>query len=169
MSKFSCNNVPLYNFAFWFSLEHSVLAEVRRTMGFPGAYDMPCSSKSLAVERTPTPSSRSALTFVKGKGSSRKGAKKKTASFFQKPYVAFCYMGRSAPRQFTRIEGNIVASGVLPPISTQASEEEVREILCNQLRASKSSGVDLSECLPSDFEFVSMKGKKGSIPDQGGF
>jgi len=74
----------------------------------------------------------------------------------------FKYMGPDAPKVFTRTDKRICMQGLLPQISVHASESEVRDEICDVLRTCSSP--DLSECIPSDFEFIDMSGKQARVP-----
>ena len=81
------------------------------------------------------------------------GKKKKgwvSTATFQKKVVVFKYMGPDARMR-----------GLLPQIPVQASESEVRDEICDVLR---TCSPDLSECIPSDFEFIEMSGKQARVP-----
>ena len=92
------------------------------------------------------------------------GGKKKgrvSTATFQKKVVVFKYMGPDAPKVFTRTDKRICMRGLLPQISVHASESEVRDEICDVLR---TCSPDLSECIPSDFEFIEMSGKQARVP-----
>ena len=83
------------------------------------------------------------------------GGKKKgrvSTATFQKKVVVFKYMGPDAPKVFTRTDKRICMRGLLPQIPVHASESEVRDEIWDVLRTCSSP--DLSECIPSDFEFI---------------
>ena len=71
-------------------------------------------------------------------------------------------MGPDAPKVFTRTDKKICTRGLLPPILVDSSEDEVRNEICDVIRT--CSIPDLSECTPSDFEFIDMSGKQARVP-----
>lgn len=70
-------------------------------------------------------------------------------------------MGPDSPNVFTRTD-KICMRGLLPPISLNVSESEVRNEICDVVHT--SSFPDLTECTPNDFEFIDMSGKQARIP-----
>jgi hypothetical protein len=70
-------------------------------------------------------------------------------------------MGLDAPKVFTHADKRIRMRGLLPPISIEASESEVRREI-DVIRT--CSFPDLTECTPYDFEFIDMCGKQATIP-----
>lgn len=89
--------------------------------------------------------------------------KAKIGSTFQKKLAVFGYMGSDAPTHFTRKDSNIVMRGLLPDISVDASEDDVRKEICEVIRGCNEH--DACLCTPQDFEFINMSGKHASIPN----
>ena len=71
-------------------------------------------------------------------------------------------MGPDAPNIFTCSDKRIVMRGLLPSISIEASESEVRREISDVVRT--CSFQDLMNCTVHDFEFIDMSGKQASIP-----
>ena len=71
-------------------------------------------------------------------------------------------MGVNAPESFTRSDKDVCTSGLLPLVSTDATEEEIRQEICAVIN--NCSNPELSEIAPNDFEYINMSGKRASIP-----
>ena len=56
-----------------------------------------------------------------------------SSATFQKKLVVFNYMGRDPPNNFTRSDKRIVVRGLLPPISVEATKEQIREEICEAI------------------------------------
>ena len=93
-------------------------------------------------------------------GGKKKGSASTTT--FQKKLVVFEYMGPDSPKVFTRTDKKICVRGLLPAIPIHASESEVHNEICDVVRT--CAFPDLTECTPSDFEFIDMSGKQARIP-----
>ncbi len=106
------------------------------------------------IPRKPKRKGKSVLGFEKFKG----GRKKACKATFQKKIVVFQYIG--SVNEFSRSEKLIIVRGLLPPISLDANQDEIRQEVCAVINDNPS----LSEVTPSDFEFVSVSGKQVSIP-----
>ena len=104
--------------------------------------------------------SKSSLALAKY-GGSKKG--KTQVSTFQRKLVVFNYMGGDSPTHFIRKDQYIIMRGLLPEISVDASEEEVRKDICDIIRS--CSEYDVSLCGLYDFEFIDMNGKHASVPN----
>ena len=91
------------------------------------------------------------------------GTKKprRSAATFQKKLYVFQNMGPDAPDKFTRSDKNICLNGLLPPISVEASESEIREEICALIHSGYCS--THMEISPTDFEFINMSGKQASV------
>ena len=149
----------------------SVSREVRNIMSSPlpnVSYDTKSrsflSSQSFMnpIPRKPKRKTKSSLAFAKyGEGSTKKA--KGHVATFQKKLVVFGYMGRNPPAQFTRKDKHIVMRGLLPDISVQASEEQVRKQIRDVIKSSSEHHASL--CTEDDFEFIDMNGKNGSVPN----
>ena len=85
-----------------------------------------------------------------------------STAVFQKKLVVLEYLGLDPPKTFTRTDKRIRMRGLLPPISIEASESEVRSEICDVIRT--CSFPDITECTPYDFEFIDMSGKQATIP-----
>ena len=71
-------------------------------------------------------------------------------------------MGINPPESFTRSDKDVCTSGLLPLVSVDASEEEIRHEICAIIN--NCTNPDLSETAPLDFEFINISGKRASIP-----
>ena len=71
-------------------------------------------------------------------------------------------MGSKAPNSFTRSDKDIVTRGLLPQISVSATEDEVRNEICQVVRSCTIP--ILSEIGPKDFNFINLAGNQASIP-----
>ena len=89
---------------------------------------------------------------------------KRTKNIICKNVTVFKYMGPNAPSEFARSDKFVIVTGMLE-FDHSALEEEIREDLVDLIRASKSSGCDLSRCKAEDIEFVKCTGKVCRIPD----
>lgn len=116
-------------------------------------------SGSTQIPRKPKRKAKVAIAAEKY-GTKKKG--RASTATFQKKVVVFQYMGPDAPKSFTRTDKKICMRGLLPPILVDVSEDEVRNEICDVVRT--CSVPDLSECTPSDFEFIDMSGKQARIP-----
>ncbi|XP_065887912.1 uncharacterized protein [Dysidea avara] len=137
-----------------------VASEVRRIMGpaIPStSYSLPM--HSITNFGTPQLPRRSKQ---KGKYSATAyNRSKKTSVSFQKRIYVFGYMGEDPPKKFTRCDKDIYLSGLLPSLSTNATEKEVREEICALIHSSSGS-ISIS-VKPTDFEFINMCGKQASV------
>ena len=66
------------------------------------------------------------------------------------------------PRVFTRSDKDVCTSGLLPLVSIDATEEEIRQEICAVIN--NCSNPELSEIAPNDFEYINMSRKRASIP-----
>ena len=73
-------------------------------------------------------------------------------------------MGPNAPSEFSRLDKYILLNGMIN-FDLSASDEEIREDICELIRPSTTSGLDLSTCKPDDLEFVKCSGKVCRIPE----
>ena len=150
-----------------YSVGKKVTSEVRRIMGSSTprmSYSTPSHSLvqlsgSMQIPRKPKRKAKAAIAAEKYGG--KKKGRVSTATF-QKKVVVFEYMGPDAPKVFTRTDKKICTRGLLPPILVDSSEDEVRNEICDVVRT--CSIPDLSECTPSDFEFIDMSGKQARVP-----
>ena len=81
---------------------------------------------------------------------------RKPATKFQKKLVVIDYMGPNPPSKFGLKESMVVLRGLLPEISLDASEPEVRKVIRDTMRDSENT---LSMILPHDFEYMEATGK----------
>ena len=96
------------------------------------------------------------------KGIKKSGTKKPKPQTFQKKVVVFKYMGVRAPCTFTRREDNILFRGLLPELSVEASELEIRSAIVKILHNNRS--FHLEDFDVNDFEFMDVHGKKVTVP-----
>lgn len=87
---------------------------------------------------------------------------RKPAPKFQKKLVVMKYMGSDAPQNFTLKGDHVLLRGMLPEISIDASEREIR----SQIRDTITDSSTLSGCLVNDFEFLEATGKSLCVPAQ---
>ena len=100
----------------------------------------------------------------KGKGKLSATPKgRKPATTFQKKLVVVDYMGSKAPRSFGLKESYVLIRGMLPEISIEADEMEVREIIISTIRDSEKTLVGFSG---TNFEFLEANGKCLCVPAQ---
>jgi len=134
-----------------------VTSEVRRIMGpaIPStSYSSPMNSLTkYGISPLPRRSKQ------KGKYSAATYKSKAKPVFFQKKLFVFHYMGTDPPNKFTRCDKNIFMTGVLPSLSTVATEEEVREEICTLIHRNFGTNSVSS----TDFEFINMSGKQASV------
>lgn len=71
-------------------------------------------------------------------------------------------MGSKPPNNFTRSDKDIVTRGLLPQIPVSATEDEVRNEIC-QVVCSCTIPI-LGEIGPKDFHFINLAGKQASVP-----
>ena len=71
-------------------------------------------------------------------------------------------MGVNQPQSFSRKDSYILLRGLLPEISIDSSEKEMRDEIVSLLHNSKE--FDLSQFTHSDFEFIDVSGKQAVIP-----
>ena len=151
-----------YHFAS-FSIDQNVIRELHKIM-FPSVpcvcYNYQSRTKSL-FESMPIPRQpkRIGKLLLASKNYCSMKKKHVSTSTFQKMIVAFQHMGPEAPKKFTCSEKLICVRGLLPAISVDAPETEVRKEICDVL----SSNADLAEVTPDDFEFINTSGKQASI------
>ena len=88
--------------------------------------------------------------------------KQPKVSTFCKKLVAFKYMGCDRPMSFTRKDSSILVRGLLPDISLEATEEEIRSDIISVLHSSKE--FDLTTVEMNDFEFIDVNGKHCVVP-----
>ena len=69
------------------------------------------------------PKRKESVTRAKKKG-------KMSSATFQKKLVVLKYMGRDPPSSFTKSDKRIIVRGLLPSISVEATEEQIREEIC---------------------------------------
>ena len=79
------------------------------------------------------------------------------SSTFQKNLFVFGYMGSNAPTQFTRKNSAVVMRGLLPDITVDAPEDDVRKEICEVIRGFNEHDAHL--------EFVDKNGKTASVPN----
>ena len=77
----------------------------------------------------------------------------------------FEYMGEESPRSFVKSDKKILLSGIMEPISTVASEAEVREEIVAIVRRAEEPGYNLRVCDPTDFQFIQVSGKSATLPN----
>ena len=118
-------------------LPHSPAMLPRRTKG-KGKY-------KLAVEKYSTPKGR------------------KPATKFQRKLVVLEYMGSKGPKSFGLKESYVLMRGILPEMSVDASEGEIRHGIFKTMRDSEPT---LRELTSTDFEFMEASGKCMSVPAQ---
>ena len=159
----------------WFGLKSyhvfagkKVSVEMKRIMG-PSpttlrysldSHSLVSSGSSVGLKVTRRPKRKSKMKIDDGKQGILK--KKVSSVTFQKKIIVFDYMGRNPPKIFARSEKNICLSGLLPSLSVEATETTIRKEICDVLNSCSSP--NLSHMQPNDFEFVSMSGKQGCIP-----
>ena len=112
------------------------------------------------IPRRPSRKSKYQLALEKCGGSAKRG--RSCATSFQKKIVVFKDMGVNAPTSFTRSDKDVYTSGLLPLVSIDATEEEIRQEICAVIN--NCSNPELSEIAPNDFEYINMSGKRASIP-----
>ena len=117
----------------------------------------PCSSRSLSLVE-----SRSWQKSKRRSGSKVGATKQPKVSTFCKKLVAFKYMGCDRPMSFTRKDSSILVRGLLPDISLEATEEEIRSDIISVLHSSKE--FDLTTVEMNDFEFIDVNGKHCVVP-----
>ncbi len=115
-----------------------------------------------AIPRRPKRKSKGDLASSKYLGTSSKKGKTKVETF-QRKLIVFKYMSARAPMHFTRRDEWILMRGMLPEISVDAPEKDVRNDICAVIR--NCSEPNLSGCQPCDFEFIDMSGKHASVPN----
>ena len=74
-------------------------------------------------------------------------------------------MGEHPPTSFTRSDKDILTSGLLPVMSVDASEKEIRYEICaivNSCGIKKK--LNLSVIAVNDFHFINMSGKHATVP-----
>lgn len=110
------------------------------------------------LERRPKRKGKEKLAAEKYRGFSTPISSKgrKPALMFQKKLVVIDYMGPDAPRSFALKEVHVLLRGMLPEIEMTATEEEVRGSICDTIKNSEKSLVEL---VPSEFEFLGASGK----------
>lgn len=109
------------------------------------------------IPRKPKRSSKGAIAAEKYGSAKKKG--RISSVTFQKKLVVFRFMSLQ-PKTFTRSDRLICVRGLLPPISVEAPESEVRQEICEVIQ----SVSDLSGVSADDFEFINMSGKQASVP-----
>ena len=93
------------------------------------------------------------------------GTKSPRISTFWKHIRVFEYMGKESPRSFVRSDKKILLSGIMEPISTVASEAEIREEIVAIVRRAEEPGYNLRVCDPTDFQFIQVSGKSATVPN----
>ena len=134
-----------------------VTSEVRRIMG-PAIPSTSYSSPMHSLTNFGIP--RRSKQKGKYSAAACNKSNKKSVSFQKKLYV-FDYMGENPPNKFTRCDKDIYISGMLPSLSTNSTEKEVREEICALIHS--SSGSSSMSVKPTDFEFINMCGKQASV------
>ena len=115
---------------------------------------------SSTIPRRPGRKGKYQIALEKCGGSAKRG--RSCTTTFQKKIVVFKYMGVNAPESFTRSDKDVCTSGLLPLVSVDASEEEIRQEICAVIN--NCANPELSEIAPDDFEYINMSGKRASIP-----
>ena len=84
---------------------------------------------------------------------------------FQKKVVIFKDMGEHPPTSFTRSDKDILTSGLLPVMSVDASEKEIRNEICAIVNSCGiKEKLNLSVIAVNDFHFINMSGKHATVP-----
>ena len=146
------------------SLGDVVAKEVKRIMSpLPTvSYDPKSRDRSFASSSAiPSKMKRKGKFSVANEKYGECSKKFKPGSAFQKKLVVFGYMGSNAPTQFTRKDSAIVMRGLLPDISVNAPEDDVRKEICEVIRGINEHDAHL--CQPEYFEFIDMNGKNASV------
>ena len=74
-------------------------------------------------------------------------------------------MGEHPPTSFTRSDKDILTSGLLPVLSVDATEEEIRNEICAIVNSCKTKDkLNLSVIAVNDFHFINMSGKHATVP-----
>ena len=156
----------IFQYHLFLCIGNKIADEVRRIMGprqsvsYSPAADIFSSSNVTEIPRRPKRKGKYQLAVGKY-GSNRKKARSSAATFQKKLYV-FKYMGSKAPNSFTRSDKDIVTRGLLPQISVSATEDKVRNEICQVVRSCTIP--ILSEIGPKDFHFINLAGKQASVP-----
>lgn len=130
----------------------------------PSADDRPCSSRDVNMGKVSLTSRKKSRKKC-GRMSNRDANSSNKLQTFQKKLVVLKYMGNFAPAEFTRKEDTILFRGLLPEISYEANEAEIRTAIMNVLHNNKS--FQLQDFDMNDFEFMNAHGKKISVPTIG--
>ena len=133
-------------------LDSKVLSEVKKVMqplpSSSGSSSGVCKYTSTRQRRK-----RKMSTFTK----------EKKKDFFQKKLVVFNYMPeKEKENSFTRKESDIILRGLLPEISLNSTENEVRDAILSLLH--NSSEFNFDSFTTSDFHFIDVNGKQASVP-----
>ena len=74
-------------------------------------------------------------------------------------------MGEHPPTSFTRSDKDILTSGLLPVMSVDATEEEIRNEICAIVNSCRTTDkLNLSVIAVNDFHFINMSGKHATVP-----
>ena len=134
-----------------------VVSKVKRVMqSLPTSHEPCFNGSSITIQRR-NPRKR------KG-GKSEKSYEKPKTPTFKKKLVVFKLMGERPPHAFRRKEDDILR-GLLPEISVEACEREIRGEIIELLHNSKE--FPLGDFDESDFEFIDVSGKKVAVPTCG--
>lgn len=137
-----------------FFIGKAVSQEVRSILS-PLPLESPFGTSS-ALERRPKHKGKSKLAKY---GGTPKG--RKPAVTFQKKLVVVDYMGPKAPRSFGLKETYVLMRGMLPELSIEADEKELRQVIANTMCDSEKA---LNELSRNDFEFLEANGKRLCVP-----
>lgn len=110
-------------------------------------------NKSLTASRQilRKPGRKSKLKIAEEKYGSSKKKQRMSLATFQKKLVVFECMGPDASKSFTRSEKLILVRGLLPVVSVNISECDLRKEICDIIKNSKDGFRDMD---PSDFDFI---------------
>ena len=119
-------------------------------------------SNSASIPRRPGRKGKYQIALEKS-GSAKRGRACNVT--FQKKVVIFRDMGEHPPTSFTRSDKDILTSGLLPVLSVDATEEEIRNEICAILNSCKTKDkLNLSVIAVNDFHFINMSGKHATVP-----
>ena len=81
---------------------------------------------------------------------------------FQKKLVVFKFMGDNPPRSFVKKDNIILLRGLLPEISLDASEYEIRSEILSILQNCEE--FQFTSFCRNDFHFIDVNGKQANLP-----
>lgn len=153
LMKLSAGSRPLACIFSPLFLGNKVTSEVRRVMG---------PSTPRLFPQIPRKPKRTKTSIAAEKYGNKRG--RLSTATFQKKLVVFRFMPPSKsqveqPKTFTRCDKYIVVRGLLPSISVESPESEVRDEILEVIR-----GATYEPVFGSDFEFINMGGKQASVP-----